>query len=168
MSWRSWSRLYFRVHFWFGLVLQELALDYYFGLDLVFLPLVLLGYEDQLLFNGLGERGRGQRRRGRLGLLVVHTEKVLIEQALSVFAAALVADVHGQPELEVERADLADVFVLAAGQADAGALVDSLVALPLEDSEGPEADAALLSEVLLQHAQVGVFPVALVAPHWEL
>jgi hypothetical protein len=63
---------------------------------------------------------------------------------------------------------LAYIFLFAAELADAGAFEDALVAFPLEDGEGAEADAAFLTEVLLEHAHVGVLPVAAVAGHREV
>jgi hypothetical protein len=130
--------------------------------------LVLFSDEDQFLGSHLGHRRRRHCGRGRLGLLVIVADEVVIDEVGAVPAAPAVPDVHGEAELEVERADLADVFILAAGGADAGAFVDALVALPLEDREGTEADPALLPVVLLEHAHVGVLPVALVAGHWEI
>jgi hypothetical protein len=63
---------------------------------------------------------------------------------------------------------LADVFLFAAVLANARPLVYPFVALPFEYSEGAETDTAFLSEVLLQHPNVRVLSVALIAGHWEI
>ena len=86
----------------------------------------------------------------------------------AVFATPLISDVHGETEFEVEGTDLADIFFLAAELADAGAFEDALVAFPLEDGKGAEADAALLAEVFFEHSQEGVLPVAAVAGEGEV
>jgi len=154
--------------YWFDLLLQKLAVHNDPGRYFIILTLVLFGDKHQLLLYGLGESGRGGCGGRRPGLLIINTEEVLVEQTLAVPAAALISDVHWQTELQVESAHLADVLLFAAGQAHAGSFVDALVALPLEDGEGAEADAALLAEVFLEHAQVGGLSVALVAGHGEV
>lgn len=100
--------------------------------------------------------------------MIISAKEVLIDEVGAVLATAFVPDVHGQPEFKIQSADLTDVLILAAALADAGAFEDSLVALPLEDGEGTETDAAFLTEVLFEHADVGVFPVAAIAGHWEV
>ena len=63
---------------------------------------------------------------------------------------------------------MTDIFILAAGATDTGALVDAFIALPLEDCERSEANPALLPVIFLEHAHVRIFSVALIASHWEV
>ena len=94
-------------------------------------------------------------------MLIILCYEVLVEKKLSIFSTSFISDFHGQVELQVESADLAQIPLLAAGLADMGPLVDSFVAFPLEDCEGAETQSALLSIVLPEHAHVGVFAIAL-------
>jgi hypothetical protein len=137
-------------------------------LFLLILGRSLPNHQHQLFLPCLGERRRGLCGERRLDCLVFLAKKVVIEEIGSVFAASFVPDIHRESEFEVKRTHLANVFILAAGLADAGSLEDAFVALPLEDGEGPEADPALLSEVLLEHAHEGVFAVAAVAGEGEV
>lgn len=84
--------------------------------------------------------------------MVVLAQKIFVDEVCSVFTATLVPDVERKSELEVEGADLTDVFFLAAGLANAGSFENSLVSLPLKNGEGTETDSALLSEMLFQHS----------------
>lgn len=66
-----------------------------------------------------------------------------------------VAQLRGQAVLQVEKASLTDVFDLGASLADLRLLEAHPGArAPSEHSEGPLADLALLSVLLLSHADV--------------
>jgi hypothetical protein len=58
---------------------------------------------------------------------------------------------------------LTDVFIFAASAAHAGTFIYTLVTLPLEDSEGSEANSTLLAVVLFEHPHVRVISIAAIA-----
>ena len=140
----------------FLLLFKQVPLDDHLRFHLVvFFALFLRpipDHQNELFFCSLGEFWRRQRWQWRLDSLVVLAQKVFVDEVCSVFTATLVPDVERKSELEVEGADLTDVFFLAAGLANAGSFENSLVSLPLKNGEGTETDSALLSEMLFQHS----------------
>ena len=94
--------------------------------------------------------------------------EILVCQVLSVDSASFVSYFHGQSELQIQRANLAKVFILATRATDASSFVDTTVAFPLKDGEGTEADTAFLAIVLFEHAHVRILTVAFFAGYWKI